>query len=76
MDSPSPPIYIIDGSNLPRQFAQTSISSMTPGVDAVYIDYVNGCDTNTGTRTKPFKTSDAALAFIHTTVPKKKSPWL
>ena len=65
MDSPRPPIYIIDGSSAPRQIGQTRISSRTPGADAIYVDYTNGCDTNTGTLTKPFKTSDAALNLIH-----------
>lgn len=73
MDTQSPPIYIIDGSKPPRQFAQTHISSVSPGVDAIYIDYVKGCDTNTGTRAKPFKTSGAALKFIRTTITEKKS---
>lgn len=68
MDSPGPPIYIIDGSKPLRQFAQTSIGSMAPGVDAIYIDYVSGRDTNPGTKAKPFKTSSAALKFIRTTI--------
>lgn len=73
METPSPPIYIIDGSKPIRQFAQTYMGSITPGIEAIYVDYKNGFDYNPGTKSKPLKTSKAAMAIVRSRETKNDS---
>ena len=58
-----PPIFIINGKSC-RQFARTLISSKSPGINAIYVDYTNGSDKNAGTLGKPLQTDAAALQLF------------
>ena len=58
-----PSIFVIDDRyDTPRQLGQTLLGSRTPGQKAVYLDYKNGSDQNSGrTPQSPLKTRDAAF---------------
>jgi hypothetical protein len=63
MENKSPGIYIIDGQQIPHQFAETRWNSrpVRAGEVGVYVDYTNGSDTNAGTLEYPLKTIDTAF---------------
>lgn len=62
--SSTPPIYIIQDNKSYRQFAETPISSVSPGANAIYVDYVNGSDNNTGAVNNPLQTVQKALSLF------------